>query len=238
MSNFLFKYFTIQQQTSAMKVGTDAMLLGAFATVCDTNSVLDIGAGTGVLSLMLAQKAKKLRISAVELNSDALLDLKFNFDNAPFEHSFFIMDGDFSTMEFNQTFDVIISNPPYFKNSFHYNHSDNRSVARNEENLTFDTLIGKSAKLLNDNGLFWFIVPTTAEIEIENLVQLHQLTIEQKIILHGKPNNAVRLIYCLTNKKIVKFKSLNFTIRNTDGTYTDEYIDLTKEFHFKQVKYY
>lgn len=236
MSNFQFKYFTIRQQTSAMKVGTDAMLLGAFATVYDTNSVLDIGAGTGVLSLMLAQKARNLRISAAELNPDALLDLKFNFENAPFEHPFSILEGDFSTMEFDQTFDVIISNPPYFKNSFHYNHSDNRSVARNEENLTFAVLIGKTVRLLNDNGLFWFIVPTTAETEIENLAKLHQLTIEQKITLHGKPTNAVRLIYCLTNKKNVKSKFLNFTIRNTDGTYTDEYVDLTKEFHFKKVQ--
>ncbi|HRO75500.1 MAG TPA: methyltransferase [Crocinitomicaceae bacterium] len=236
MSNFQFKYFTIRQQTSAMKVGTDAMLLGAFATVYDTNSVLDIGAGTGVLSLMLAQKAKNLKISAVELNADALSDLKINFDNAPFEHSFSILEDDFSTILFNQTFDVIISNPPYFKNSFHYNHSDNRSVARNEENLTFDTLIGKSAKLLNENGLFWFVVPTTAETEIENLAQLHQLSIKQKITLLGKPNNSVRLIYCLTNKKNVQSEFLTFTIRNTDGTYTDEYVDLTKEFHFRQVK--
>lgn len=219
-----------------MKVGTDSMLLGAFAEVKDNDSVLDIGAGTGVLSLMLAQKAKNLTITAVELDSNAIRDLRLNFENAPFDSTFLWIENDFNEVVFDKKFDTIISNPPFYKNSFSKGRTNNRSTARNEENLSFDLLISKSAELLSDNGKFWLIFPSHETAYIKELVYKNNLNIREEILIFGKPNSLVRTILCLSKQEVVLCKQTSLIIRDEVGDYTPSYIELTKEFHSKELK--
>lgn len=216
-----------------MKVGTDSMLLGAFAKVENKQSILDIGAGTGVLSLMLAQKAFGLSIVAVEIEDDAILDLKYNVEKSPFDTKIQILKGDFITLNIEDTFDVIISNPPFFKNSFSKGNQESRSIARNEENLTFEQLIFKSAKLLKSTGKMWVIIPSEVEEEIKELAVKYALFVEDEIAVFGKPNTHVRTIFCLSKTEILFRNFQQLTIRNVDGNYTEEYKNLTKEYHNK-----
>lgn len=218
-----------------MKVGTDAMLLGAFTEVDNQSTVLDVGAGTGVLSLMLAQKVVELTVSAIEYDNDALKDLKLNFQQSPFKAVFSILAQDFNTLELNQEFDVVISNPPFYKGSFTVGEKGGRSKARNEENLSFETLLTKSSQLLKPKGRFWFIFPISNYNEIKGLITVNQLFVEKEILVYGKPNVPTRIIACLTKVPITVIEKKSLTIRNSVGGYTSEYIELTKEFHLKDL---
>lgn len=219
-----------------MKIGTDAMVLGAFASAENQDHILDIGAGTGVLSLMLAQKAKQLDITSVEFDAAALEDLQHNFEKAPFDSVFRIVQKDFNTFLPDRKFDVIISNPPFYKNSFTAGNGESRSKARNEEHLTFDALISKSAAMLNENGKMYLIAPYSERITIMKLSAENKLFVQQEIIIHGKPGIPSRSIFFLTNKKVRDPEVIQFTIRDSAGNYTNEYIELTKEFHSKDLR--
>lgn len=218
-----------------MKIGTDAMVLGAFTSVENQDCILDIGAGTGVLSLMLAQKARQLEITAVEFDISALEDLQYNFEKSPFDSLFRIVPEDFNTFLPDSKFDVIISNPPFYKNSFTTGNTESRSKARNEEHLPFDVLIAKSAVMLNENGKMYLIAPYSERETIMVLSVGNNLFVKQEIIIHGKPGIPSRSIFCLT-KKVVNHETIQFTIRDNAGNYTDEYIELTKEFHSKDLR--
>ncbi len=218
-----------------MKVGTDAMLLGAFAEVDNHDEVLDIGAGTGVLSLMLAQKAANLSVSAVEFDEEALKDLAVNFQNSSFDSNFTILAEDFNTLELEKQFDVIISNPPFYKDSFTVGEKGSRSKARNEENLSFETLISRSKKMLKPGGRFWFIFPSSDYDQIKRFVVENQLFMEKEVVVNGKPSTPTRVIFCLSLVKSDKVEKYSLTIRNSSGGYTQEYIELTKDFHAKDL---
>lgn len=218
-----------------MKVGTDAMLLGAFAKANDQDSVLDIGAGTGVLSLMIAQKSYNLKITAIEKEEGAYRDLLFNLNESPFDSTFYPIQQDFLQWNSTVKFDVIISNPPFFKDSFTVEKMDKRAKARNENHLPFDLLFKKSKDLLANNGTFWLIFPSEQLNYIQQLMVENSFYKHQQINIHGKPGEQVRVILCLSNDEIEEPLFSDFTIRNSDGNYTKEYIELTKEYHAKKV---
>lgn len=218
-----------------MKVGTDAMILGAFATVSSNDKLLDIGAGTGVISLMLSQKADEVDAHAVELDAEAIKDLEFNFQHSPFNSHYHIYHENFLTWKTDEKFDVIITNPPFYKNSFSINEVDNRSKARNESHLPFDTLIEKSNQLLTDNGVFWIIIPSSEKLFIEKLASKVGLFVAKEIDIFGKPEEPIRTIFCFVKTPAKSQQFIAFTIRDSNGFYTNEYIELTKEFHAKEV---
>lgn len=219
-----------------MKIGTDAMVLGAIVPVANNENVLDIGAGTGVLSLILAQKAENLNITAIEIDSEALQDLKTNFVNAPFQSKFEIIPSDVRMHTFNRVFDCIISNPPFFKNSFTNGQKDARSLARNEDNLTFIQLVEVISKNLSISGTAWLIFPFDSCEEIEQLLKEKNLYLSTKWVINGKPNVPVRAIYGLRKVQVESILNHVLTIRNSDGSYTDDYIELTKDFHSKDLR--
>lgn len=218
-----------------MKVGTDAMILGAIATVEKEHKILDIGAGTGVLSLMLAQKASNLKITSLEYDENALIDLKVNVFNAPFDSNFTIEAVDFNLYATQEKFDTIISNPPFYKDSFTKTNNSSRSKARNEENLSFELLLSRGGELLTNEGLFWFIVPYSYGLSVDGLISINQLFIKDKVIIKGKESNPNRIIYCVTKSKIEKPLIRTLTIRQLNGKYTQEYIELTREYHDRKL---
>lgn len=218
-----------------MKIGTDSMLLGAFVKANNQDEVLDIGAGTGVLSLMISQRSSQLNVTAVEIDEEAIKDLNVNFESSPFDSTYRIVHQDFLAWKTHQQFDVIVSNPPFYQNSFTTSQRDKRSKARNEENLPFQQLIEKSANLLTQDGCFWLIVPAQYHSQILAITTKNRLFLQEEICIYGKPNEWTRTIFCFS--KIEKNSPIkrDFIVRKSDGNYTNEYIEMTKEYHSKAV---
>ena len=162
---FQFKQFTIHQDKTAMKVGTDGVLLGAWAQIkSEVFSVLDIGAGTGLIALMMAQKSNAEVIDAIELNDDAYEQTVENFENSDWGDRLFCYHASLQefTDEIEDKYDLIVSNPPFYSDDFK---SDNkqRDLARFEDALPFTHLLESVSKLLSETGIFSVIIPFKEE---------------------------------------------------------------------------
>lgn len=229
MSIFKFKHFSIQQANSAMKIGTDAMVFGALLPVLNKKKALDVGAGTGVLSLMCAQKNPHLQIDAIELDQAAYEEAIFNKQNSDFKQQIQVFQGDFLEYNSEEKYDLIFSNPPYYENS---SKSENASknLARHTDSLTFDLLFQKVSSLLSSEGDFMLIVPYTSKQNLLQLAISNNLFLNELINIYGKPSNLNRVVLSFSKKERT-LKTIEFTIRTEEGAYTSEYKELTKEFH-------
>ena len=161
MKPFRFQQFDIQQNADVFRVGTDAVLLGALANVSKAKNVLEIGTGTGIVSLMIAQRNLEAKILAIDINSEAVNISQANFSNSPFSDRIKSQLQDLKNFETEEKFDLIISNPPYFE----INSSEKDILARQRLELNFSDLIKKSSQLLSENGLFSIIIPIDSEKE-------------------------------------------------------------------------
>jgi tRNA1Val (adenine37-N6)-methyltransferase len=236
MTNKLFKLkeFNISHSQSSMKVGTDAMILGSYASVIKPKSILDIGTGCGILALMMAQKYPTANITGIDIHSESIEEARSNFENSKFNnlHTLHTSLQDFNNLSEIQ-YDLIISNPPFFQDDLK-SEINSRNLARHNDQLGFKELIHFGSSLLNENGLFWFILPSRYEDQIDELIENSELKNRQKIHLFNDNNSySVRTIFCLS-KSGEELPSDRLTIRK-NNSYTDEYIDLTKGFHFNQL---
>ncbi len=233
---FQFKQFSVKQDQCAMKVGTDGVLLGAwiqYKGIPDT--ILDVGSGTGVISLMLAQRYSNSEIEAIEIDQNAYQQAVDNFENAPWADRLFCFHASFQ--EYFQevedlTYDLIISNPPFFSSSQKSN-DESRNIARFEEALPFEHLFYGASKLLNDQGNFALIIPFDKEkqaIEIAERMHLHPQRITR---VKGKSESPIKrsLMQFGFEKKAVDISEL--VIEISRHKYTAEYIDLVKDFYLK-----
>lgn len=161
MSIFRFQKFSVQQQQSAMKICTDSLLFGAMAPVKQGDRVLDIGAGTGVLSLMAAQLGAA-KVTAVELVQEAYQEACVNFSDSPWADRFEAVHCDIQGFAGSgRQYDLVICNPPFFEN--HYQASDtHRNMARHNDQLSFADLINSADELLAKTGLFYLLLPVHA----------------------------------------------------------------------------
>jgi tRNA1Val (adenine37-N6)-methyltransferase len=234
MSVFHFKHFSIFQEQADLKVGTDSMLLGAFAEFENSKRILDIGTGTGVLSLMLAQKYPECKITALEINPNAFELAKSNFENNLLGKNCTVQIMALQDFQTHEKFDGIISNPPYFQDSLK-NNSSGKSLARHTDSLSYEELISKSKSLLSENGTAWFILPFLSSNRFLEIIETNKLNIKRQIEIEGKPGQKVRVIFEL-GKQETKTIIESFVIRDEDNNYTDEYVELTKEFHNKSVR--
>ncbi len=168
---FKFKHFSVDQDKCAMKIGTDSVLLGAWASLENNpDSILDIGAGTGILALMTAQRSEAEQIDAIEIDDASYEQCVENFESSPWSDRLFCYHA--SLLEYSEeiedTYDLIISNPPYYLENFK-SKNQQRDLARFQDALPFDHLIKSSAKLLSDKGTFSIIIPHKEE---KNFIKL------------------------------------------------------------------
>ena len=218
-----------------MKVGTDGVLLGAWASVDhDPLSVLDIGSGTGILSLMLAQRSHADTIEAIEIDDDAFEQCAENFENSPWNDRLFCYHA--SLLEFaeevDDTYDLIICNPPFYA-EVQKTPNKSRDMARFQDAMPFEHLIVSASQLLSENGLFSVILPFKEEksfIELASKVGLFP-----KRILHikGNPNSKIKrsLMEFGFEKGSIEISEL--IIETDRHIYTQDYIDMTKYFYLK-----
>ncbi len=167
MSNsyFQFKQFTVWHDKCAMKVGTDGVLLGAWVNIFNAKSVLDIGTGTGLIALMIAQRSTA-NILAVEIDADAVNQAIENVERSPWSGNIKVQHADFKTATFNTKFDVIVSNPPYFSDSL-LSPDTHRSTARHTSELTYHDLISRVSGILAFKGEFSLIIPADISDKIK-----------------------------------------------------------------------
>lgn len=227
MKEFKFQQFSVQQDKSVFRVGTDAVLLGSLADVSEANNVLEVGAGTGIISLMIAQGNPEAQILAIDINPEAVSISQANFSNSPFSDRIKSQLQDLKNFETEEKFDLIISNPPYFE----INSSEKDILARQKLELNFSDLIKKSSRLLSENGLFTVIIPIDSEKEFTDICSMNNLFLHRKVIIKGiKTSEPKRLVleYSFTESET---KIENFVIEKSPRVYSDEYLELTKDFH-------
>ena len=229
MSIFKFKQFEVNQTGCAMKVNTDGVLLAALAECENCENILDIGTGTGVVALMLAQRFENANIHAVEIDSEASATADKNFKNSAFSDRLLICNIAIEHYRNAKKFDLIISNPPYFVNDLR-NAEEKKGIARHASDQFFEELIAKVDELLAPEGCFWFILPIKqAELLIKE-AKRYDLSVSKQILLHSVQSKpAFRSIICL-----IRFKNeaeiVPFYIYEAENIYTNSYKKLLKDF--------
>lgn len=235
---FKFKQFTIHQDRTAMKVGTDGVLLGAWAPIAPTaQCILDIGTGTGLIALMLAQRYPSLNITAIDIDKSSIEQATENIKNSLFAQ--YITTHHTSLQSYNpeEKYDAIVCNPPYFVASLKCPDSQ-RTQARHTDSLSFDELLSHSARLLNDEGSLSVILPVTEGNQLIALASQYGFTLTQQVHVLPTPTSAPkRLLMHFTKKSMVNSQqsivNSQLIIELARHQYTPEYITLTRDFYLK-----
>lgn len=229
-----------------MKVCTDACLFGAWVAEkirnlkSEIRNALDVGTGTGLLSLMLAQKNQNTNTDAVEIDESASQQAKENFETSPWKERLHIYNSSIqqftatrlTNKQINQlaTYDLIISNPPFFENDLK---SDNekRNLALHGAELSFEELIEAAINLLNDEGIFAVLLPCHRADHFMQLAKRRSLYVHEKIsVKQTSKHNYFRSMLWLS-KKQMKMEEDNITIQKENGEYADEFIELLKDYY-------
>ena len=221
---FQFKQFLINQDQCAMKVGTDSVLLGCLVTINNAVNCLDIGTGTGILSLMLAQRNNELQIDAIEIDEQAFLQANNNFSSSKFSHQIQAHCCALQSFAPNNKYDLIISNPPYFvgKNNFSIANIQ-RAKARHDNDLSFEDLINSVIKLLSETGKFILILPIAEAITFKELAIQKGLFLNKEIFIKPKPSkehNRMIMEFSLLQKEKI---TAEFVIYNDDNSPSEMY---------------
>jgi tRNA1Val (adenine37-N6)-methyltransferase len=230
---FHFKHFSVSQSNSALKVGTDAMVLGALVETTNEKSALDIGTGTGVLALMLAQKNRTIVVDAIELDAATCIDANLNFSNTNWKERLNLIEGDFLAHDFSNQYDLIVSNPPFYVDGLE-SADERTNQAKHANELNFETLFNGVKHLLSSEGTFWLIYPFEIQKYIESIAHENELFPSQLIEIQGKPNRPTRMLACY-KKIVLPIKREIFLIRDEEGNYSQTYIEATSQFHSKKV---
>ncbi len=234
-SIFRFKKFEILQEHSALKVGTDAMLLGALIDTNQASHGLDLGSGTGVLSLMVAQQNESICIDAIEEHAESYSECKWNFQNSPWQNRLEVHKGNYFSFSFQRKYDLIFSNPPfYFEKESHT--KSNNLTSKHTTKEDFDRFASLVISQLSNEGKFWIIVPFNLYEYIVYYNIFKSLFINGLVFIIPKQNkNITRVVMCFSFYETVIDKS-EIILRNMDGLYTDAYVDLTKAYHYNNLK--
>ena len=234
MSTFQFKHFSVSQANATMKVGTDAMLLGSSVDDERPSSILDIGTGTGVIALMLAQRFAEAKVIGLEIDDEACQEAKINFEQSPWKDRLETIHGDILDIQFDDRFDLIVSNPPYYENSL-ISENERTSRAKHAEFLPVNSLLRKVASILTKNGSFWVIIPSENAESWMRQAELNQLHLQSSISILGKEGQKEKRRILAFAREKREVTSSRLTIRNSEGKYTSEYIELTKDFHDRDL---
>ncbi|MXN92064.1 methyltransferase [Flavobacterium sp. Sd200] len=236
MSVFQFKQFTIQQDKTAMKVGTDGVLLGAWAPIKhNPYSILDIGAGTGLIALMLAQRSHAEQIDAMEIDDDAYEQAVENFENSPWGDRLFCYHAGLDEFmeEPEDEYDLIVSNPPFYTED--YTSGDpQRDAARFAHSLPFEDLAEATGILLSENGIFATILPYKEEAHFIALMREEGLYPFKITHVKGTPTTDVKRSLMAFDRNETNVAEVDELIIETSRhQYTPDYIELTKDFYLK-----
>jgi len=230
---FHFKKFSIDDSNAAMKIGTDSVLLGAWTPCGDETRILDIGTGSGILALMMAQRNNKTVIEAIEIDSNAAELAQINVQLSPWPNQIYILNS--SIQEFasksQSKYSLIISNPPFFSDSLKAPDKA-RNIARHNDTLPIKDMLEATSKMLTDTGKAAFIIPADAfenwRIEASNLLLYPAFVTRVK---SSPSHNPYRVMVVFTRDKMKDIIDNELPIYSSMNIYTNEYRELTKEFY-------
>jgi len=233
---FKFKQFTIRQNACPMKVGTDGVLLGAWVNVEETTlRILDVGTGTALIAIMLAQRSPLAQIDAVEVDEAAAAQAKQNAESSPWASRLNIVHQNFNDFARNSTsrYDLIVSNPPYFKQSL-ASPDKGRTTARHTEKLLHEELISGSLNLLAEQGKLAVVMPCVEGNIFIALAEKAGLYCHRKLNVSTKKDRPVKRLLMEFSRSKEKLEEQNLYIENSDpSSFTAEYQALTKDFYLK-----
>jgi tRNA1Val (adenine37-N6)-methyltransferase len=236
-SYFQFKQFRVEQGNCAMKISTDAVLLGALAGINLPTTILDIGTGTGVIALMLAQRNPEAEVFGLEIDREAYLQAAENVRNSPWGHRVTIIESPLQEYQhYGTKFDLIVSNPPYFPNHL-LSQDMRRNQALHQGTLTFFELIAGVEKYLEKDGELWIILPERQMREFELAAKsegfegFRRIEIRDSIL---KPVLRVIQAFGRNRQKGSTFEARELVIKGSNGEYSADYRELLKKFmlHF------
>lgn len=229
-SFFRFKKFSVRDSAGAMKIGTDGVLLGAWVPVVGIERAVDIGCGTGLISLMLAQRGVK-HIYGIEISDAAAREAEENVIGSSFADNIQIVAGDATLLDLScLSPQLIVSNPPFFADSLKCDTAD-RTTARHEESLSFDNLIRLSAEALACDGMLAFISPADREKDIDFATVMHRMYVARKTFVSTVAGKTPKRILWLLSKKLCETCVDSLLMRDENSVYSTDYINLTKDFY-------
>jgi tRNA1Val (adenine37-N6)-methyltransferase len=238
MKPFKFKEFTIHQDKTAMKIGTDGVLLGAWCSVEKyPNTILDIGSGTGIISLMLAQRADAMNIDAVEIDEKAYEQTVENFEQSDWGDRLYCYNTTLQEFadeiaEEEETYDLIVTNPPFYTDEFESDDTA-RNKARFTSSLTFEELLSGVVKILSSDGTFALIIPFKEEENFINLAKTKGLFLNRVCHVQGNAASEIKRSLLEFSFHSLGIKKEHLIIEIERHQYTKEYINLTKGFYLK-----
>jgi tRNA1Val (adenine37-N6)-methyltransferase len=224
--SFRFKQFFIEDSKCAMKVGTDGVLLGCWAPIAGYR-ILDVGTGSGLIARMLMQRCPEAIVDAIDIDPDAVEQAKENGVRA-----FQARLQDWK-LDIGDSYDLIVSNPPYFQNSLK-NPDKGRELARHTDSLSYEELVKHSARLLNENGQLAIILPAEAETEIRELAARYCLYCSRVTRVYSKESKPVRRVmisFVMTTLRNDVMTTDTLILEDEKGGRSAAYSELTKDFY-------
>ena len=228
---FQFKRFTIDDAHTAMKIGTDGVLLGAWADVAGDSDILDMGTGSGLIAIMAAQRNPKAHIVAIDIVEDAVAQARRNVAATEWKERIEVVAGDVNGFISERKFDHIVSNPPFFTETLQ-SPSEARRVARHATTLTYDNIVEVAERLLRPGGRISVILPFDAAMMFRRVaferLWLRRLT--NIVTREGDVPKRTMMEFVLTNTPLMP-RCDELTIQHRNGDYTAQYRTLTRDFY-------
>lgn len=227
---FRFKQFTIEQEGCAMQVGTDGVLLGAWAETSNAKQILDVGTGTGLIALMLAQRSDA-QIDAIDIHEGCVQCAAGNFAASPWADRLQAYQSSLQEFQPDKEYDLIVSNPPYFNNSQKAPDAG-RNLARHTDSLSLEELVQHSARLLSPKGKLGLILPADQEDVLQTIIKQNGLNVARICRVRGLAHLPVkRLLIEASKLAVTKPEETELTIEIARHQYTSEYVELTRDFY-------
>jgi len=217
-----------------MKVNTDSVLLGAWAQIIEeAKTGLDIGSGTGILSLMLAQKHQSIEVIGLEIELNAFEESNYNFKNSQWLKRLKAVNLPLQKFNPEVKFDCIISNPPYFENSLK-NEDDNKKTARHTDTLSFQELIRFVENSISLNGNFSLILPLKESEMFRGIILKSSLYLNRIAFIKPNENKSVNRVMMTFSKAKNELEEETFCVYKSQGIYSDRHQELTRDFYLSK----
>ena len=228
---FRFKSFEIEQSKSAMKVGTDGVLLGAWVTPSSPpKHILDIGTGTGLIAIIMAQRFEGANIIGIDIDSESVQEATLNMTNCQWYKRLSCCESSLQNANFNHSFDLIVCNPPYFKNTT-TSIDERRATARHTSSLSLNDIFEKMEVLLSPKGELMIVYPSENIQEIKADLKSFGLYMNEICWVKGNEKSNVKRVLLKISKQKKTLIENQLTIEKERHQYTDEYVDLCKDFY-------
>lgn len=229
-ASFRFKQFSVSNVRSALKVGTDAVLLGAALTLRpEDRCALDLGTGTGVIALMAAQRGPQLHITGIDIDEASALEAAENFANSPWAERLTALHQDALNFRAEHRFDVIFSNPPYFESSLK-NPDRREATARHNDTLSLSSICRLASELLGEHGRLSLILPADTLLNLRRIAASWGLFPFRILMIHTTEKKPAKRVIVEFSRQKTEVEEEKLVLLSS-GEKTDEYINLTQEFY-------